>query len=136
MNDLTTLFCSVDDFWKIFEKEWKKSLIENSKPITGPKPELSVSEMMTIMILFHQSNFRTFKHFYAFVCQHLSRDFPTLISYSRFVHIKKKLFIPLFAYLLHRKGAVTGISFVDATSIRSCHNKRIRRNRVFKGLAR
>ena len=31
---------------------------------------------------------------------------------------------------------MTGISFVDATSIRVCHNKRIRRNRVFAGLAR
>ncbi len=136
MNDLTTLFCSVDDFWKHFETEWKKGLIGNSKPITGPKPELTISEMMTIMILFHQSNFRTFKHFYLFVCQNLRSEFPKLITYNRFVCIQKKLFIPLFAYLLHRRGHVTGIAFIDATSLRVCHNKRITRNRVFKGLAK
>lgn len=136
MNDLTTLFCSVDDFWINFETEWHKSLIGNSKPITGPNPELSISEMMTIMILFHQSNFRTFKHFYTFVCQNLRGEFPKLISYNRFVHIQKNLFIPLFAYLLHKRGSVTGIAFIDATSLRVCHNKRIMRNRVFKGLAR
>jgi hypothetical protein len=48
----------------------------------------------------------------------------------------KKLFVPLFAYLLYFKGAISGISFVDSTSIRICHNKRISRNRVFKGLAK
>lgn len=136
MSDLTTLFCSVDDFWKDFEAHWNKSLLGKAKPATGPHPELSPSEMMTIVILFHQSNFRTFKHFYSFVCQHLRKEFPKLISYNRFVHIKKQLFVPLFMYLLHKRGAVTGISFVDATSIRVCHNKRIRRNRVFSGLAR
>jgi hypothetical protein len=136
MNDLTILFCSVDDFWKLFEKEWKKHLIGYKKPKTGPPQELSTSEMMTIIILFHQSNYRTFKHFYAFVCQHLRKEFPKLISYSRFVYLTKMLFVPLFAYLLHRKGTITGIAFVDSTSITVCHNRRIARNRVFKGLAR
>lgn len=123
-------------FGKTLNQSGKKSLIGDLKPNTGPSPELSMSEMMTIMILFHQSNFRTFKHFYAFVSQNLKEYFPKLISYSRFVHIKKNLFIPLFACLLHRRGTMTGIAFIDSTSIRVCHNKRIGRNRVFKGLAR
>ena len=32
-------------------------------------------------------------------------------------------------------GRCTGISFVDSTPIRVCHNKRIKRNKVFKDLA-
>jgi hypothetical protein len=136
MKDLTALYCSVDDFWKLFEQEWKKHLIGYTKVKKGPDPELSVSEMMTIVILFHQSNYRTFKHFYAFVCQYLKKEFPKIISYSRFVYLTKNLFVPLFAYLLYRKGNVTGISFVDSTSIAICRNKRITRNRVFKGLAK
>lgn len=92
--------------------------------------------MMAIVILFHQSNYRTFKYFYEFVCKYLRRDFPELISYSHFVYLIKTLFIPLFAYLLYRRGEVTGIAFIDSTSIDVCHNKRIKRNKVFKGLAK
>jgi IS5 family transposase len=134
--DLTALYCSLDDFWKFFKQEWGKHLIDNGKARRGPEPELSISEMMTIVILFHQSNFRTFKYFYHYVCNYLSKEFPNLISYSRFVYLKKNLFIPLFAYLLRRRGEITGIAFVDSTSIDVCHNKRIKRNRVFKGLAK
>lgn len=136
MHDLTTLFCSVDDFWKTFKKEWEEHLIGSGKSKRGPEPELSISEMMTIVILFHQSNYRTFKHFYHFISIHFKKHFPKIISYSRFVYLMKDLFIPLFAYLLSRNGSVTGISFIDATSIKVCHNKRIKRNKIFKGFAK
>lgn len=136
MEDLTALYCSIDDFWKSFQEEWNKHLIESEKSKRGPEAELSVPEMMTIVILFHQSNYRTFKHFYSYVCYRYKDDFPKLLSYSRFVHLKKNLFIPLFAYLQYMKGVITGIAFVDSTSIRICHNKRIPRNKIFKGLAK
>jgi hypothetical protein len=92
--------------------------------------------MMTIVILFHQSNYRTFKYFYFYVCDYLGKEFPRLISYSRFVYLMKNLFIPLFAYLLQRRGAITGIAFIDSTSLEVCHPKRIQRNKTFKGLAK
>lgn len=134
--DLTTLYCSVDDFWKTFKQEWDQHLISNGKSKRGPEPELSIPEMMTIVILFHQSNYRTFKHFYSYVSMYLRKEFPKLISYSRFVHLMKNLFVPLFAYLLSKRGEITGIAFIDSTSIDVCHNKRIKRNQVFKGLAK
>lgn len=136
MEDLTTLYCTVDDFWKVFQQEWEKHLIDSGRLKRGPEPELSVAEMMTIVILFHQSNYRTFKHFYSFIRDHFKKYFPKLISYDRFVYLMKNLFVPLFAYILQRKGVVTGIAFIDSTSIKVCHNKRIRRNKVFRGLAR
>jgi len=134
--DLTTLYCSVDDFWMSFKQDWDKHLIDNGKAKRGPKPKLSIPEMMTIVILFHQSNYRTFKYFYEYVGRYLRRDFPNLISYSHFVHSMKNLFIPLFAYLLQRRGEITGIAFIDSTSLDVCHNKRIKRNKVFKDLAK
>ncbi|CAF24047.1 IS982-like element ISPasp2 family transposase [Candidatus Protochlamydia amoebophila] len=134
--DLIKLYCSVDDFWKSFEKKWNKQLIDHGKTKRGPQPELSIPEMMTIVILFHQSNYRTFKHFYGYVTKYLVKEFPNLISYSRFVYLKKNLFVPLFAYLLDKRGEITGIAFIDSTSIDVCHNKRIKRNKVFKGLAK
>lgn len=136
MTDLTTLYCHVDDFWKIFRNEWEQHLIASGKLKRGPEPELSISEMMTIVILFHQSNFRTFKHFYGHIRDHFRSYFPKLVCYERFVQTMKALFIPLFAYLLHLRGEVTGIAFIDSTSLAVCNNKRIRRNKVFKSLAR
>jgi hypothetical protein len=136
MNGLVELYCSVDDFWKFFKNEWDKRLISRTWP-HGPDPELSTPEMMTIVILFHQSHFRNFKHFYCnYALKFLKQEFPKLISYSRFVYLMKNLFVPLFAFLLHNKGKITGISFIDSTKIQICHNKRIQRNKVFSGWAR
>jgi hypothetical protein len=62
--DLVELYCSVDDFWKTFKRDWDRHLIDTGRAKRGPEPELTAPEMMTIVVLFHQSNFRTFKHFY------------------------------------------------------------------------
>lgn len=134
MSDITTLFCLIDDFCQEFEPKWNKKLLPNS--FRGPNCSLSLSEIITILVLFHQSNFRTFKYFYFYLQKTFSKEFPNLLSYSRFVYIKKRAFVPLFAYLLSRRGTITGISFIDATSIAVCKNKRIRRNKVFKDLAK
>lgn len=133
---LTELYCDVDDFWKSFKQEWDKHLIDCGSSKRGPEPDLSIPEMMTIIILFHQSNYRTFKHFYMHICSFFRKEFPKLISYGRFVSLMKSLFLVLFAYLLRKRGTVSGIAFVDSTSIKVCHNKRIQRNKVFKGLAK
>jgi len=95
-----------------------------------------LNEAQNLSYLFHQSNYRTFKHFYGHISDHFRSYFPRLISYDRFVHKMKALFIPLFAYLLRYAGAITGIAFIDSTSIAVCHNKRIPRNKVFKNLAK
>ena len=134
MFDITKLFCSVDDFWKIFQLHWNKNQI-TYKSSRGPTCNLSMSEIMTIMILFHQSNFRTFKHFYFFLLKNYKKEFPGLQSYSRFVTLQKSCFIPLFAYLHQCKGKITGISFIDSTILKVCHIKRCYSNRVFKNMA-
>ena len=135
MLDITQLFCSVDDFWKSFKLHWYKKQILY-KPPRGPTCNLSMSEIMTILILFHQSNYRTFKYFYLFVFENYRKYFPKMPCYSRFVALQKKAFIPLFAYLHQAKGKVTGISFIDSTIIKVCHIKRCSSNKVFKNIAK
>ncbi len=101
------------------------------------EPRLSLSEILTIIIHFHQSNYRTFKHYYLeYVCQHLQDEFPKLVSYNRFVELMPRALIPLCCYLDYRKGECTGIAFVDATRIVVCGNKRITRNKVFNDVAK
>jgi len=135
MLDITKLFCSVDDFWKSFKLYWCNKQI-CYKPSRGPTYNLAMSEIMTIMILFHQSNFRTFKHYYFYLLENYRKAFPKLPSYPRFVALQKSAFIPLFAYLHHCKGRVTGISFIDSTVIKVCNIKRSYSNKVFKNIAK
>lgn len=131
---LLELFCSVDDFCQKFEPQWNLKLFPN-KP-RGPKCSLSLSEIITIIIFFHQSNFRNFKNFYYYLQTYHLEEFPNLLSYSRFIRVKQKALIPFFAYLFNLKGKITGIAYIDSTSIAVCKNKRINRNKVFKGVAK
>lgn len=63
-------------------------------------------------------------------------DFPGLVSYNRFIELSHRSAIPFMLYLHHCcRGECTGISFIDSTILRVCHNKRIKRNKVFKGVA-
>lgn len=66
----------------------------------------------------------------------MKSEFPKTVSYNRFVELQQSCVMPMTIFLKTCcLGACTGISFVDSTPIRVCGNKRIRRNKVFKGLA-
>lgn len=91
---------------------------------------------MTILIYFHMSRYRDFKTYYTqYVQRHLRREFPKLVSYTRFVELMPMALWPLCLYLKSRLGPVTGISFIDSTPLPVCHNRRINRHKVFAGLA-
>lgn len=91
---------------------------------------------MTIIIYFHQSSYRNFKDYYTkHVCSYFQPYFPQLVSYNRFVELKKSALIPLCWYLHLRRGPSTGINFIDSTSLEICLNQRAKRNPVFKNLA-
>jgi len=134
---LLELFCEVDDFWQAFRPYWQHQLLVEGKIKRNRKTNLSESEMMTIVILFHQSSYRTFKAFYTkYVQKHLSKEFPELVSYNRFVELQPRVLLPLMVYLrLYCLGDCTGISFIDSTPLAVCHNRRIERHKVFDGLA-
>ena len=132
--DLTELFCSVDDFTKIISKN-KQFKITYEKSRRGGPAMMSLSEIMTIIIAYHSCGFKNFKAFYLYLLRERRKDFPKMLSYSRFVEWIPYALFPLCAYLKSRRGKVTGISFVDSTSISVCKNIRIPRNKVFKTLA-
>jgi len=97
---------------------------------------MSASEIMCILVLFHMSHYRTFKDFYIdCVSTDLKVFFPALISYNRFIEIQSSVFIALTAYVLSKTGDKTNLYYLDSTTLKVCHNKRIYRNKVFKGMA-
>jgi hypothetical protein len=113
----------------------KKNHFIGNKP--KKKPLMSKSEVITIYYLFHLSGFRCFKHFYLFYVQkHMQNEFPKTVSYNRFVELMQSSLLPMTMFAKTCcLGSCTGISFVDSTPIRVCKNKRIKRNKVFKGIA-
>ena len=136
MSSLEVLFCDVDDFCKSFESQWKSKLLNYGGIKRIRAKSLCLSEIMTILISFHQNHYRNFKHFYLdYVKQHWQSAFPGLPSYQRFIEWMPSTLIPLCSYLKSCFGACTGIGFVDATSLKVCHNRRIKQHKVFEGIA-
>ena len=133
---LTSIFYQVDSFCKNLDKELAKRSIESAKK-RGPEKQLTLSEAMTIVIYFHHSSRRTFKDYYLIDIKcYLKEAFPNAPSYNRFVENMKHCLAPLYIFMTYcRLGTITGISFIDSTSIKVCHNLRIRSNKVFKSIA-
>ena len=99
--------------------------------------KMSPSEIMTIVIHFHQSQFRSFKAYYQTVLQkNLLPYFPKLLSYNRMVEVMQSVMVSLIFFIQSQAKTKTGIYFIDSTTISVCHVKRANRNKVFKGLAK
>jgi transposase len=136
MFSLEELFCSVDDFCQRFEPLWHQQRLADGHKHRHRTAQLTLSEMMTIQIAFHQSHYRHFKAFYTQkVCTDWRDAFPDLVSYHRFVEGIPSLLIPLSVYLHQCFGSCTGVSVMDATKLQVCHNRRINTHKVFKGIA-
>ncbi|MEH6659966.1 IS982 family transposase [Leeuwenhoekiella marinoflava] len=136
-NKITEIFCSIDDFCKVFEPALKQRTLTRGENKRNRTFKMSTSEILTITVVFHLSGHRTFKHFYLYYVQeHLQKEFPDTVSYNRFVELMQANMLPLTLYMKTCcLGACTGISFVDSTPIRACKNKRIKNNKVFQGIA-
>ena len=93
----TEIFCMADDFCKFFDAMIAKYTL---KPIGKRKyhrnSTMSKAEVMLIMILFHDSGYRCFKHFYLEkVCEHFRHFFPNVVSYNRIVELERGVSRPL-----------------------------------------
>jgi hypothetical protein len=138
MDSLLELFCSVDDFCKEFLPIWNQQLLSSGQKQRQRARSLTLSEIMTILISFHQSHYRDFKAFYGEqVAKYWRSEFPGLVSYNRFVEYIPSALVPLMVYL-HTccLGQCSGISFIDSTSLDVCLNPRIHSHKVFAGLAK
>lgn len=137
-KDITEMFCFVDDFCRTVTASMSSRFIG----VTGQKeptrvPELSLSEMLTILLLYHQSPCKNFKFFYVSYLQLYQAEFPKLVSYNRFIQLKPRtlIYLVVFVQWFCDQSEKTGISYIDSSSLAVCHNKRISRNKVFKGVA-
>ena len=137
MTDSTiALFCCLDDFARLVE-DWERHHLIPSDRQRRRAGKLSLGEMLFIMVLFHISAYKDFKHFWFYgLSQEYGDCFGELPSYSRCVSLKPRLLLPFYLLLHYFRGGSTSIYFADSTKLAVCHNARISRNRVFQGMAK
>lgn len=66
---LLNIFYEIDNFCKAFVRFWQKFLLKQGLAKRIKPCSLCLSEIMTILVYFHMSGFRTFKDYYIkYVC--------------------------------------------------------------------
>jgi hypothetical protein len=133
---LTTIFYHTDEFCKLFEKKLKGRALTNGKNIRARKISLKLSEVMAIMIYYHDSHYKNFKSYYKY-CEEVKQAFPRMPSYNRFVELQQQAMdaLLIFAKIQTSKKA-EGNFFIDSFPLRVSHVKRITQHKTFKGLAK
>jgi hypothetical protein len=134
--ELVALFYLIDEFCQEFEPQWRAQRVASGLAQRNKPCRMSLSEILTIIVHFHQSHHRNFKHYYLdYVCTQLRPDFPGLVSYTRFLELMSEVNVPMLALLTSLLARPAAANYVDSTKLVVCHNRRIRRNKVFRGLA-
>jgi len=98
-DKITEIYCIADEFCKNFDQEVKK-ISEEGKHTRNRSCEMSESEIMTILIMYHFGGFDNFKFYYQhYIYIHLKRNSPKTLSYSRFVQLESRVFISMMFFL-------------------------------------
>ncbi len=99
---------------------------------------LTLSEVMTILVYYHFSDYRNFKAYYTKgILGCFTSDFPTAPSYNRFVEFIPRAFLPMCAFVIYRCSLArrTGTYFLDSTKLPVCYISRAHSHKVFAGWA-
>ena len=137
-DKITEIFFMTDEFCHFFDTMMEKYTIKDpGKRSYHRDGKMTKAEVMTIMIIFHASGYRCFKHFYTeYVCRHMRHMFPKTVSYNRMVELEKSVALPLALFVKKvLLGKCMGVSFVDSTPLRVCKNQRIHIHKTFRGIA-
>lgn len=134
LYDFTELFCFVDDFCDVFVPWWLKQLVGVGLIKRNRECRIHLSEIVTIVIGFHQSGMKCFKAYYYSMVAHHSRDF-NLVHYTRFVALIKRAFPVIAALLYALRCEPTEIHFADSTPYKVSHICRRYSHKVFADLA-
>jgi transposase len=136
MDQLLALFCDIDDFCKAFEPVYDRHWLHIGQRHRTRQTALALRELLTLLVYFHWSHYRPFKHYYTeYVAVPWRPYVPHLVSYPRFVALLPRALVPLCGYLSTRKGRCTGIAFIDSTPLAVCDNHRMTTHKVFEGVA-
>ena len=128
-DKITEIFCMADDFCKFFDAMIAKYTL---KPIGKRKYHRSSTmlktEVMLIIILFYDSGYRCFKHFYLEkVCKHLRHLFPNVVSYNSLVKLERDVAnIAQVEHSRHRCFAHFIVNLLGAIAPIACFKETVR----------
>ena len=132
-SKLVDIFYECDEFIKQISDELSKK--GHKEPRWHSR--FSRSEIMTVLIAYHLSGFKTLKYFY---CQSVlgtrRHDFPSAPCYDRFVSLIPHVVAELWLLVHYRKHPCREANYLDSKPIKICHIKREKSNKVFDGIAR
>lgn len=141
---LTSLFYQIDEQIKNLTNNSNISqLLARASGQRGPARRMTSSEMITLIIYFGFSGYKTFKDYYLRHVQYcLKSYFPSLYSYNRFIQLMGdlKLVMKTLSLIITIKNrsaenCLPEVFYVDSYPLNVCHNKRISSHKVFKNFA-
>ena len=137
--DIVELYVIIDDFCKKFMPRYIKLLKLKGIKTRNRQHMLSMSEILTIIIMFTQSGYKCFKWFYI---NEINGEYKTyfqpLPSYNRFTELMPRSLPVLFRflkYVIYHARLESDLEYIDSTKIPVCNNKRMYSHKVFKGIA-
>jgi len=130
------LFCDSDDFGKTFEPIYHGRLLHTGQRQRTRQTTLALREMLTLLVSFPWSHYRTCTHYYTEdVLVHLRPSLPHLVGSQRFLELIPRTLVPLCCSLSTRKGRRTGLACIDSTPLAVCDHHRMATHKVFAGIA-
>jgi len=143
MNEtmLTTLYCIIDDFIKALEKtSGGQKMLQSWMPKRGPKPQLNLSEVLTMNIMRFHFHIFDLKAFARLVQSAYKTYFPKMPNYENFMKATNRSFpftvlLVQYLLLLNRRMNKSGLHFFDSTALSVCNNWNISTHRVTKGFS-
>ena len=137
--NIVGLYTVIDDFFKSIRNEKVWNIVNESfYGKRGPKPKLSLSEIITLNIVRFYIRSADLKTFHKLVIDRYSDEFPNMPNYENFLKATNKSLIAMMVFLqfvlfLGRQKCLSGIHFIDSTSLKICKNYNIYRNKVGGG---
>lgn len=101
-DKVTEIFCLADDLCKFFDAIMAKHTQNPTKKRKYHRDSaIPMAEIILIVVLFHDSGYHSFKHFYLEkVGKHLRHLFPKVVSYNRFTELQREVAILLALFVL------------------------------------
>lgn len=138
-SKLVEIFVECDDFLNGIEDFLDSKGLPPADGRTRKKErKMAKSEMMAIVIFYHCSGFRCFKWYYNQVVRKaFASYFPTAFSYSRFNQLMWELNLCMAFFMSAcRLSVPTAGNYIDSKKLVVSHNRRIKKHKVHKGVAR